>query len=118
MMDPIVLRNEKAYMNGLKAEELARDLYNVILSNGLVDGKIDGRPVEIKACQEWHSNGDKRCRGRFVLDRVQHEHLVKNGGLYLFVVFTDRGVMSKLIEAEKIQFKRKLCWTAVFGGIR
>ena len=52
-----------------------------VLSNGLVDGQIDGKPVEIKACQECHRNGVGRCRGRFTLDREQHDHLVENNGL-------------------------------------
>jgi len=118
MSDLITVRNEKAYLNGQKAEELARDLYDVILSNGLIDGQIVGKPVEIKACQEWHRNGGKRCRGRFVLEREQHDYLIENNGLYLFVVFAeDGGVMSKLVRAEDVQFKRKLSWPAIFGGV-
>ena len=113
MIDPIVLRNEKAYLNGQKAEEIAKDLFDITLSNGLVDGWINGKPVEIKACQMWQSNGAGRCRGRFVLERDQHEYLVKNGGYYLFIVFTEDGVISKLIEAEKVPFKRKLSWPSV-----
>lgn len=117
MSDLITVRNERAYLNGQRAEELARDLYNVILSNGLIDGQIDGKPVEIKACQEWHRNGVGRCRGRFTLDREQHEFLVKNKGLYLFVVFTENGVKSKLVRAAEIQYRRKLGWPAIFGGV-
>ena len=116
MCDPIVIRNKKASENGQKAEKIIAKQLNLTIINSIYDALLEDKIVEIKSCQEWHNNGEGRCRGRFVLDDEQHEFLVKNDGYYLFVLFTEDGrTLTKLVRASKIEFRRKLCWTYVFG---
>jgi hypothetical protein len=113
-----VRRNEKAYFNGLKGEQYALTLYDQIeLLDRLIDARIGDRLTEIKTCQEWQSNGKRRCRGRFVLDEEQHKYLVENGGYYLFIVLMDDGSVSyRFVRASEIQFKRKISWLNIFSG--
>ncbi|RLI80394.1 hypothetical protein DRP05_01050 [Archaeoglobales archaeon] len=116
IFDPVKERNEKAYNNGKKGEQIAlRDFDEIIFVDRLVDAELNGKPLEIKACQEWQSNGKGRCRGRFVLDKEQHDYLIKNHGYYLFIVFKEDGSnISKLVKAVDVEFKRKISWLSIF----
>jgi len=114
----ITLRNRKAYENGEHAEEIAQKLYGLEIDRtNFIDGKYNGKPIEIKSCQEWQRNGIRRCRGRFVLSRSQHNELIEKGGYYLFIVQLEGGgIRHKVVKAADVPFKRKLCWTKIFGG--
>jgi hypothetical protein len=46
-----------------------------------------GTPVEIKAAQVTHANGQ---RGRFYFRRGQHQQLLDAAGMYAFVVYAPR----------------------------
>ena len=120
----------KAKDNGLMAEERARPL---ILSffdtseeeldfvNMVIDYILRNRiPIEVKSCQKWvrdESKSTGRRRGRFVLDRDQHEELIRDRGYYLFMVFDGNELFKfKFIRANKIEFKRSLNWKKLLGA--
>ena len=85
-------RNKKAKLNGILGEQLSADLFaQLVLVNELLDAITDGRPVEIKTCQEYVKSGNQYKHGKFVLVKKQHEELVERDGLYLFVVLRENG---------------------------
>ena len=114
----ITYRNWKAKKNGILGENFAIAFFDDIdFINGLIDAKLSGRLAEIKTCQEWQNNGRGRCRGRFVFSKEQHKKLLRNDGLYIFVVLMNDGSKKiKVVEARKVNFKRKICWTKFFEG--
>lgn len=50
------------------------------------DHVLDGRPVEIKSCLPWITDGTRRRRGRYWIRRGAHDDLVERDGVYVFVV--------------------------------
>jgi len=119
-MTDIKTRNEKAKNKGIKGElesnRILKEVFNEIeFVNGLIDYIADKKPVEIKTCQEWQSNGKRRCRGRFVLDEDQHKHLCKKNGYYLFIVLKEKGFRFSLVKASKMKFNRKISWVRAFS---
>lgn len=116
-------RNRKAKLNGIDAERAAIrlianffDTDKVDFINELIDFYInDSVPVEVKSCQEWiheNRNGQKiRRHGRFTLDKKQHNYLVENDGLYLFIVNLSNGKkLFRFIKAKDLQYKQKITW--------
>jgi hypothetical protein len=58
----------------------------------IVDTYLNGKPLEIKSCQEWigdSSHTNCRRSGRFQFNEEQHRYLVENNGIYAFVVQVD-----------------------------
>lgn len=48
----------------------------------------DGRPIQVKACQDEHANGgDERVPGRWDAWSETLLHLLADGGMYLLVVY-------------------------------
>lgn len=47
-----------------------------------------GQPVEVKAARAVISDGPNTRYGRFNLTRKQHERLLKENGVYLFVIYS------------------------------
>jgi len=113
-------RNWLARQNGNKGEQIAQErIDDLELVNGLIDAQLKDRPVEIKTCQEWHSNGRGRCRGRFVLRKDQHEYLTKFNGLYVMIVLMGNGrIRMRIINAKDLfpngRFRRKISWKEIF----
>ena len=82
--------------DGITAEALASVLFGMPVSvNALIDYEsLNGVPCEVKSCRRWirtNHVSTARRRGRFMLNADQHEHLLKNGGYYLFVLLDDAG---------------------------
>jgi len=86
----------RATHNGIVGERTAETILNVLVDHTAV---IDitpprGPPVEVKTCQAWvktaHTD-NRRRRGRYNLDGIQHRALCKAGGYYLFVLLDDTG---------------------------
>ena len=86
----------RATHNGIVGERTAETILNVLVDPTAV---IDitpprGPPVEVKTCQAWvktaHTD-NRRRRGRYNLDGIQHRALCKAGGYYLFVLLDDTG---------------------------
>ena len=120
VFNPTRERNEKAKNNGmrgeLKAEKILKSSFNEVkFINRLIDYFADKKPIEVKTCQEWQSNGKRRCRGRFVLDKSQHNYLIKNKGYYLFIVLKEDGFLFNLLKADAINFNRKITWQKAFS---
>jgi len=116
--------NDKQKTNGQWAEAYAYNrllhMYpneRVLFVDTLYDILIEGVPVEVKSCQRYVKAVDRRGgkrRGRFKLEKEQHEYLIKNNGLYLFIVhdkLKKKGIA--LIPASKVPFKPQLCWSTV-----
>lgn len=77
-----------------------------------------GRPVEIKSCQQWISDGaDGRRRGRWYIKRNAHQQLVDHHGVYLFVVYHgDTGQVLSRIAAPSYKIgTRTREWSDVSG---
>ncbi|MBW2561591.1 MAG: hypothetical protein JRE40_12160 [Deltaproteobacteria bacterium] len=111
-------RNRRAKENGCIGEEVGLNILRKIFNsvefvNKLVDVIADDKNVEVKTCQEWQSNGNRRCRGRFVLDREQHNKLLKTDGYYLFIVISKFRYKFFLIKAKDVLFSYKLNWKRV-----
>lgn len=96
----------------------ARHMY----PGSLVDAYVEGKPVEIKSCQEKvcdssHSNSVRS--GRFAISKEQHDHLLENDGIYIFVVH-DNGdiVRTKVAQAEELElpdfeYQKQIAWPKV-----
>jgi len=113
----IITRNERARNNGDFGEFLVEQRFKGVKYIGdLVDYLWGDKFLEVKTCEEWQKNGRYRCRGRFVLEKQQHEFLIKNDGLYVFVVLKENGGYSMFVRrARDIGYKRKICWTKIVG---
>ncbi len=78
---------------GNKVEDWASERFSLDVDrHALIDCPEES--IEIKAAQEWHrtwgSNGPRR-RGRFSLEREQHNALLEAEGQYLFVLYAPFG---------------------------
>lgn len=104
----VAVGNWKAKRNGRIAEMLASILYDTEIStNAVIDGHYQGRPLEVKACQQWvtdASNSKSRRRGRFWIAQKQHKELLEGDGFYAFFVLDENGdyLVSKLVSAHDI----------------
>jgi len=116
-------RNHKVQENGEWGENQAKDILRDTFGaaehiNSLVDFMLNnGIPIEVKTCQITIQTGQIKYptrRGRFILVPDQHEYLQSNKGLYLFIVKDDRFVYGwKLLEANKINYKRHIQWDKI-----
>ena len=127
----VVTISLKQYENGKKAEELAQEIIieafkdaEIEIINDLIDFVVNGKYIEVKSCDKYisdksHTTG--RRRGRFILNKRQHEFLVKHDGLYLFIVRCEVGKRYiKFIRAKELDvtFNSEylaLNWRKVFG---
>ncbi len=122
----VAIGNWKAERNGRIAEALASILYDTEISvNAVIDGEYQGRPLEVKACQEWvtdANNSNSRRRGRFWIARKQQKELIEGDGFYAFFVLDEHGdyLMSKLVSAREVskyvghESSFQITWTRVF----
>ena len=86
-----------------------------------VDATLDGKPLEIKSCQQYITDvGSHRNRrsGRFVFNEEQHEYLLENNGIYALVVrMGDIVIHTRLMKASLIsRISGRSCvrpWTRV-----
>ena len=115
--------NKRAKENGRKAEELADELLaDLLIVNKLLDGILDGRPIEIKSCQEFVKNQGRWRHGRFQLLKKQHEELLKRDGLYLFIVFRENKehyllfLPARLVKYPSDKDAYVITWTKLFLG--
>jgi len=117
----ILSRNRAAKSNGETAEQFAIEEFELTPSDKkLFDAYMGDVPVEIKCCQKYQRNGKRNGKqtyihGRFTLCEAQHEYLVENDGVYLFIVKHGFRYAFAAIPAKEIEFKRKLSWTKVFS---
>jgi hypothetical protein len=98
--------NTLASRNG-KAIEKSIALYmGVPLDGQPVDAVLDGKPLEIKSCQQYITDvGSHKSRrsGRFVFNEEQHKYLLQNNGIYALVVrMGDIVIHTRLIKANLI----------------
>ena len=118
----------RASQNGLAGERIAEMMLNVTVDH---DAIIDitpsrGHPIEIKTCQAWVKTAhteNRRRRGRYNLDGIQHRALCKAGGYYLFVLLDDTGkpievscLPASTVYHPSLQDKNtrvSLCWSKV-----
>jgi len=125
----VAIGNRKAERNGRIAEALASILYDTEISaNAVIDGEYQGRPLEVKACQEWvtdANNSNSRRRGRFWIARKQQKELIEGDGFYAFFVLDEHGdyLMSKLVSAREVskyvghESSFQITWTRVFSEL-
>ncbi len=121
-----------AKKNGIDAEKLAEkvikeafDSARVNYVNELIDFVVNGRFVEVKSCEQYivdRSHTTNRRRGRFMLNKKQHEFLQENNGLYLFIVRCMAGKSYlKFVEAKELNVDFSNCemksisWKKVFS---
>ena len=108
-MSTLAERNRKASRNGRFAEIAASvDFATEIATNAVIDGHYDGKPLEVKACMAWITDGSNskfRRRGRFFLQRFQHARLLEADGNYAFYVLDDDGevLCAKLVSARWLE---------------
>lgn len=118
----------RASQNGLVGERIAETILNVTVDH---DAIIDitpsrGQPIEIKTCQAWVKTahtGNRRRRGRYNLDGIQHRALCKAGGYYLFLLLdeTQNPIEASCLPAREIYHpslqtrntRVSLCWSDV-----
>jgi len=61
------------------------------------DGNLNGLEIEIKACIPIHKNGsdskgrERTTKGRFWIDNHAHKLLLKEKGMYIFVLYIRTG---------------------------
>ena len=109
---------EKAYQNGKKAErEAVPFLQRLFDTVELIDAGYDfladnSIPIEVKSCQEWQATAHTttgRRHGRFILMENQHQDLIQNNGLYMFIIHEDDGrVQVRLKRPHSITYRRGL----------
>ena len=98
--------NAKA--NGEAIEQIIKDMYYLAEDTIGFDAVREGRPVEIKGClpQHWNgvdSKGNARlAKGRFWIDNRAHRLLLKEDGIYIFVVYKEIATRLKLIGTKVI----------------
>lgn len=118
----------RATHNGIVGERTAETILNVLVDpTALIDiTPSRGPPVEVKTCQAWvktaHTD-NRRRRGRYNLDGIQHRALCKAGGYYLFVLLDDTGkpIEVSCLPASKVYHpslqdkntRVSLCWSKV-----
>ena len=122
----VAIGNRKAKRNGRIAEILATILYDTEISaNAVIDGEYHGRPLEVKACQQWvldANTSNSRRRGRFWIAQKQHKELLEGDGFYAFFVLDEHGdyLVSKLVSAREVseyaghESNIQITWTKVF----
>ena len=122
----VAIGNWKAKRNGRIAETLATILYDTNISaNAVIDGEYQGRPLEVKACQQWvtdANNSNSRRRGRFWIAQKQQRELIEGNGFYAFFVLDENGdyLVSKLVSAHDVSKYAGhgrsflITWTRVF----
>lgn len=122
----VAVGNWKAKRNGRIAEMLATILYDTEISvNAVIDGHYQGRPLEVKACQQWvtdTNNSNSRRRGRFWIAQKQQKELLEGDGFYAFFVLDENGdyLVSKLVSAHDVSNyvghgrSFQVPWTRVF----
>jgi len=119
-MDDISLRNLKAITNGTWGEQQAGRILEdkfgqVDYINDLIDYYLnDKTPIEVKTCQVRINTGIEKYPtrpGKFSLRKDQHDFLLQNNGLYIFIVKNERLVHGyKIVPASKIPFKMNIPW--------
>lgn len=119
--------NEKAKLNGLNGEKVFMNFfsnkeYQLKQINDIVDFVLRGQYIEVKTCQYYindftHLNVLRR--GRFTLNKEQHDFLLSKNGYYYFILMADKILMSsKFVKAKDIEFKTPLVWTKIFGDLK
>jgi len=82
---------------GRYVEELIKTQYSLKDSQLGFDGNLNGLEIEIKGCIPIHKNGvnlnkkDRITKGRFWIDNHAHKLLLKEKGLYVFVLYESYG---------------------------
>jgi hypothetical protein len=98
--------NTIASRNGKLVEQSIALYMGVPWEGKPVDAVLDGKPLEIKSCQQYITDmGSARNRrsGRFVFNEEQHEYLLQNDGIYALVVRTgDTVIHTRLKKASLI----------------
>jgi hypothetical protein len=113
---PKISFRAQAAQNGQQAEEYVYKKFpNLEKINELIDAQFKNQEVEIKSCQQTitdnsHKSGTRT--GRFLLNGEQHEQLLKNNGIYCFIVLKpgkNKMRVSKCfyVEAKAIKFNIK-----------
>lgn len=111
---------ETAKANGDWGEERAKE----ILSKSFPEIKhisetIDfmtqtGIPIEVKTCQESVNTQPRPRQGRYILDPLQHEILLKKEGYYFFLVKAGPWLIrAKLVRASEVEYKRQINWRPI-----
>ena len=78
-------------------EEHIKAKYSLEESERGFDGSLNGLEIEIKGCLHLHKNGvspkgtNKITKGRFWIDNDSHRLLLKEGGMYVFVLYRRSG---------------------------
>jgi hypothetical protein len=83
--------NALASRNGKLVEQSIALYMGVSWEGKPVDAVLDGKPLEIKSCQQYITDmGSARNKrsGRFVFNEEQHRYLLENNGIYALVVRT------------------------------
>lgn len=123
IMDSVSQRNRKANANGEWGERKAKKILlnrfeQIEKVNSIVDFMLNDKvPIEVKTCQIKIKTGQTNYperMGRFILFEEQHNYLVDNSGMYLFIVKNDRFIHAwKLMDASKISYRRHVQWNRI-----
>lgn len=77
-----------------------------------------GRPVESKTCRVWVSNGDRRTRGRWWIEREAHETLVLSDGMYALSIYDPQSSSGPILDTALIPaawLSYLLTWSSTGG---
>jgi hypothetical protein len=112
--------NYKAAINGqwgeIEAGKLLQERFeHVEFINQIIDYMInDNVPIEVKTCQTNVNTGQEKYPtrvGRFILNQEQHNFLVENAGLYIFIVKHENLIYGwKMLPAGQLNFKTNIQW--------
>lgn len=87
-----------------------------------VDGKLGNVFAEIKSCMMVTKRGEKYRSGRFWLRSDQHDFLVENNGLYIFLVTDGESVLySRMVKAsclkKSVDGAVTITWWKLFNNL-
>jgi len=109
----------KAKQNGKNMEAKAAEYFKGLkLIFNIIDAELNGVPTEIKSCQEFitdRSRKNAKRYGRFRLHEYQHNELLKQNGVYLFIVHNRQRIKRMaIIPAKDVKFRQTLDWRTIF----
>lgn len=74
-------------------------------------------PIEIRTCMDIIGLLENQRKGMFRMNYEEHEHLVNNGGAYLFVLHREDFTQAsyKLVKATEVEYRDNITWNNIFS---
>jgi len=105
--------------NGENMEQFVADIFSVDINvySECYDGLYNNCPIEIKSCMNFvgdvYAMSGYRS-GRFTLTKKEHEYLIENNGIYIFIVQDTFRKRIKILRAKDIMYKKIVNWKQLF----